>query len=113
MWDDADPHFDYLLREWLTARQADIPNIVEIREREYRVFEYLVQYIDQELARRARLAREAPRFNVIRNDGPLEHNPRRMSSPLKTDEVREFESQVGRIFGIDAFATTEWLSKPT
>ncbi|MEJ2258402.1 MAG: hypothetical protein P8X98_15700, partial [Woeseiaceae bacterium] len=106
MSDDADPHFDHLLREWLAARQAEIPNIVDIRECEYRIIDYLLQFIDEELARRARLAREVPRLSVIRNDGPLKYNPRRMSSPLKTDEVREFESQVERVFGIAASATT-------
>jgi len=48
------------------------------------------------------------RLRVITNDGPVRRNPRRMSSPIKTDEIRAFEARVNRVFGINASATTGW-----
>jgi hypothetical protein len=43
-------------------------------------------------------------------DGPVRHNPRRMSSPLKTNEIRAFESRVSHVFGMDASRTTSAIA---
>lgn len=90
------------------ARGADIPVIHVIRECRERIIQYFACCVREEMRRhRERANRKSP-FRVISNDGPVQRNPRRMSSPVKTDEVRAFEARVGHIFGINTSAITEW-----
>ena len=90
------------------ARGADIPVIPVIRECRERIIQYFAWCVREEMRRHAERANGKSPFRVIANEGPVQHNPRRMSSPVKTDEVRAFEARVGHIFGISASAITEW-----
>ena len=103
-----DPTLQELMDELDAARAADIPVIPEIRECRERIVQYFAWCVREEMRRHAERANRTSPFHVISNDSPVAHNPRRMSSPIKTDEVRAFEARVGHVFGINASAVTEW-----
>ena len=110
MSESTDPYLDKLGDEWVAARKAEIPDINKVRATRDRFIEYLAECV---LDVMDGCAAPEPRLHVITNEGPVPRNPRRMSSPIKTDEIRAFEAQVNRIFGINASATTEWpAAKP-
>jgi hypothetical protein len=103
-----DPVLRELMDELDAARGADIPVIPEIRECRERIIRYFAWCVREDIRRHAERANRKSPFHVITNDGPVKENPRRMSSPVKTDEVRAFEARVGHVFGINASAVTEW-----
>ena len=116
----TDPDLAKLEDEWIAAREAKIPDLNEVRAAKDRIITYLakcvLEYMEShadpeppELRRRRRTRR---RLRLISNDGPVRRSPHRMSSPLKTGEIRAFEDRVNRVFGIDATATTEWPGEP-
>ena len=111
MANSTDPYLNQLDDEWVAARRAEIPDLNEVRAKRRRIIEYLAECV-LEVMRGCTTSTDAvptgPRLRVIRNDGPVRRNPRGMSSPIKTDEIRAFEARVNRIFGIDARAVTEW-----
>ena len=90
------------------AKNAEIPSLVEIRECDQRIIKYFTRCVMEEMGWFREPAVRYPALRVITNDGPVQHNPRRMSSPLKTDEIRDFENRVCQVFGIEASAMTEW-----
>lgn len=101
----------YLARledELRAARSAEIPNLVDIRDCKARFIEYLAMCVLEEMESRVQLGPRGPRLDVFCNDGPVRQNPRRMSSPVKTDDIRAFENRVSRVFGVTVSATTEW-----
>ena len=108
MGECLDPFLQRLMDDLDAARQRDIPILAEVRERSERITRYLTWCVCEEIRRHARDDDSESRFHVITNDGPVQHNPRQMSSPVKTDEIRAFEAAVGRVFGIHASAKTEW-----
>lgn len=111
MSESTDPLLDRLGDRWVAARRAEVPDLREVRAAEALFIEYFAWCvlevmdcgIDCGTANPA-----GPRLGVIRNDGPVRDNPRGMSSPVKTDEIRAFEDKVRRVFGVDASATMEW-----
>ena len=113
MSESSDPYLNHLDDQFVAARRAKIPDLTVIRARRKRIIEYLAQCVLEVMEGSASSSDPepgGPRLRVITNDGPVRHNPRRMSSPIKTDEIRAFEARVNRIFGIDARAMTEWPS---
>lgn len=107
-----DPFLQQLMDDLDAAKAAEIPRLSEVRERWERIVRYLTRCVRQEMRRHADRANREPPFRVITNDGPVQPNPRRMSSPMKTDEIRDFEERVSRVFGIEASAITEWPGLP-
>ena len=105
-----DPFLQQLMDDLDAAKAADVPRLCEVRERRERIIRYFSRCVREEMRRHAALANPEPPLRVITNEGPVAHNPRRMSSPLKTDQIRAFEARVSRVFGIDASAMTEWLA---
>ena len=108
MGECLDPFLRRLMDDLEAARRRDIPVLAEVRKRRERIIQYFAWCVREEIRRHAEDAKREPRFHVITNDGPVQHNPRQMSSPVKTDEIRAFEAAVGRVFGIRASAKTEW-----
>ena len=110
MGSSTDPYLNQLEDAWIAARRAEIPDLKEIRAARGRMITYLAQCVLEEMDRMAAQEPAVPRrrLHLISNDGPVRHNPRHMSSPVKTDAIREFEARVNRVFGINASATTEW-----
>ena len=103
-----DPFLQQLMDDLDAAKAADIPRLSEVRERRERIIQYFTCCMRKEMRRHAALTNREPLYRVIANDGPVRSNPRRMSSPLKTDEIRDFERRVNSVFGIDASAMMEW-----
>ena len=116
MGSSTDPYLNQLEDAWVAARRAEIPDLKEIRAAKDRIIVYLAQCVIEEMDRMAAQEpvepRQRRRWRLISNDGPVRHNPRSMSSPLKTDEIRAFEARVNLIFGINATTTTEWPGEP-
>jgi hypothetical protein len=110
MGDCLDPFLQRLMDDLDAARRRDIPVLSEVRKRRERIARYFTWCVCEEIRRHGKDEKREPRFRVIANDGPVQHNPRQMSSPVKTDEIRAFEAAVGRVFGIRASAKTEWPS---
>lgn len=108
MIDINDPCLDRLSGAYFEAIYADIPSLTRVRSSRDRLCEYIAWCMRYGLWVRTERPAYRPRLHVITNDGPVKCRPRRMSSPMKTDEIREFERRVGRVFGIKASATMEW-----
>lgn len=106
-----DPVLQELMDDFDAARGADIPVLPEIRECRARIIRYFAWCVREEMRRHVEHAKRKSPFRVISNDGPVQQNPRRMSSPMKTDEIRAFETTVSHVFGINALAKTEWLTE--
>lgn len=109
----TDPYLQRLEDNFEAARTAAVPNIAEIRARREQIIEYIARCTISELVRQVLPLGPGPRLRAITNDGPVQYTGRRMSSPLKTDEIRAFEARVGDVFGIRASATTEWPADRT
>ena len=107
-----DPVLGQLIDDYHAAKNADIPSLVEIRECDERIIKYQTRRVLEELGWYRQPVTRYPALRVITNDGPLQRDPRRMSSPMKTDEIRAFESTINRVFGIGASAMTEWPTEP-
>jgi len=107
-----DPCLDRLGDAYFDARQAEIPSLVRIRATRKRLCQYIAWCIANRLWEETEEPARRPDLRVITNEARVHHNPRRMSSPLKTDEIRAFEARVSRVFGIDASAMMEWPAKP-
>ena len=103
-----DPFLQQLMDYLDAAKAADVPVLAEVRKRRERIIRYFTWCVREEMRQRATPADYESPFRVISNDGPVQPNPRRMSSPVKTDEIRDFEDRVSRVFGIEASAMTEW-----
>jgi hypothetical protein len=111
MSESTDPYLDHLGDQWEAARKADVPDLNEVRAHRQRFIEYLAKCVLEVMDGCNDCTASAPtgpRLRVITNDGPVRRSPRRMSSPIKTDEIRAFEARVNRVFGTDARAMTEW-----
>ncbi len=112
----TDPYLNRLDDEWVAACRAEIPDLGKVRATRDRVIDYLARCVLEMMDSYATSTDPepaGPRLHVITNDGPVRRNPRRMSSPIKTDRIRAFEARVNRIFGIDACAVTEWPNGPS
>jgi hypothetical protein len=109
MAQSTDPLLQRLVDDFDAAKMANVPDLAEVRKRKKRIIEYFTWCVLEEMRKHARRADRGPRFRIIANDGPLLHNSRRMSSPMKTPELRNFEDRVRYVFGIDSTAMTEWL----
>jgi hypothetical protein len=103
-----DPCLERLGKAYFGAMKAEIPNLVIVRAARQRLHQYTVWCIRNRLWEKSDIPDRRPSLRVIINDSPVQPNPRRMSSPMKTDKIREFENQVGRVFGIRASAMMEW-----
>lgn len=103
-----DPFLQQLMDDLYAAKAADVPVLAEVRKRRELIVRYFTWCVREEMRRHGRPADTEPPFRVITNDGPVQPNPRRMSSPVKTNDIREFENRVSRVFGIAASAITEW-----
>ena len=106
IWDD--PCLDRLGKAYFGAMQAKVPNLVTVRASRELLHEYIVWCVRNKLWVEPERTERRPSLQVIINDEPVRPNPRRMSSPIKTDEIREFETRVSRIFGISLSAMMEW-----
>jgi hypothetical protein len=104
----SDPYLEQLGEEMVAARRAEVPDLNEVRATKDRFITYLARCVLDEMDRMDPPEPSGPRLDVISNDGPVRRNPRRMSSPMKTAEIRAFELEVNRVFGTNAVATTEW-----
>ena len=108
MFDFHDPVLDRLSDAYFGEILADVPNLVEVRASRDLLIDYIVWCIRNRHWEVTNRPAPPPDLHVITNDGPVRRNPRRMSSPLKTREIRAFESRVNRVFGIEASAMMEW-----
>jgi hypothetical protein len=111
MIDIDDPCLDRLAERYFGELFAEIPNLARVRAYEAQLLDYIVWCLSNRLWEKSEQPDRRPDLSVITNDGPLQPNPRSMSSPLKTDEIRRFEAHVGHIFGIRASAMMEWPAK--
>lgn len=110
MNDFDDPCLDRLGDQYFGEIFAEVPNLAKVRAYKERLCDYIVWCLRNGLWEKTQEQHRRPNLEVITNDGPVRPNPRRMSSPLKTDEIRAFERRVGRIFGIRASAMMEWTA---
>lgn len=101
-----------LIDDYHAAKNAEIPSLVEIRECDERIIKYYTRCVLEEIGWYREPVIRYPALRLITNDGPVRHNPQHMSSPMKTDEIRAFESTINRVFGIGASAMTEWPTEP-
>ena len=89
----------------VAAIQAQAAKLVHMEDR---LHEYIRWCIRNGLWEKPQAPSRRPNLRVITNDRAVQPNPRRMSSPMKTVAVREFESRVSRVFEIEALAIMEW-----
>ncbi len=108
MMERNDPCLDRLSDAYFGEIFADIPNLARVRAHQNRLCDYIAWCLRNGLWEDTEKPSYRPSLRVITNDGPARRNRRRMSSPMKTDEIREFESRVSRVFGIRASAMMEW-----
>lgn len=108
MFDFHDPLLDRLADAYFGEIYAEIPNLAKVRASRDLLIDYIVWCIRNGHWVVTKRPTPRPDLTVITNNGTVRRNPRRMSSPLKTTEVRAFESRVSRVFGINASASMEW-----
>ena len=114
--DDTESYELYL--EWLAARHAEIPDLVEIRRLRRAVEEAMDRAIDDYLSALSEdeegeihpLTRRPPVRLLISND-ELTSGPRSsLCSPVKTEAMRRFEREVRAVFGETGPGVTLWPS---
>jgi hypothetical protein len=105
-----DPLFDRLFEAYFDERSAKIPDLAKVRASRDLLCRYIAWCLKNGLWLHTQRPDRRPDLRVIINDGPVRHNPRRMSSPLKTNEIRAFESRVSHVFGMDASRTTSAIA---
>lgn len=108
MIDFDDPCLDRLGGQYFGEISAEIPNLARVRAYKATLCDYIVWCLRNGLWEEPEEPGRRPQLQVITNDGPVRPNPRRMSSPIKTNAIREFEQRVGRVFNIQASAMMEW-----
>ena len=108
MFDFHDPVLDRLSDAYFGEIYAEVPNLVDVRASRDLLIDYIVWCIRNGHWEETKRPVRRPALKVITNNDPVRANPCRMSSPLKTDEIRVFESRVNRVFEIDASAMMEW-----
>jgi hypothetical protein len=111
MFDVHDPLLDRLSEAFFGAIHAEVPNLVKVRASRDLLIDYTVWCLRNRLWEETEPVARRPDLRVITNNGAVRPNPRRMSSPLKNDEIREFEKRVSRVFDIDASAMMEWRAE--
>jgi hypothetical protein len=113
------PELDKRFDEWIVARRADIPNLVEIRSTEESLLELLIPALEEhvdEMHETSRCREAFPVLTELRlltNDSPTEIEPKGMCSPVKTADIRRFEQQVRAVFGDAGTCQTIWPGHAT
>lgn len=113
MNDFDDPCLDRLGGQYFGEIFAEIPNLAKVRAYKDQLCDYIAWCLRNGVWEEPEETDRRPDLQVITNDGPVKPNSRRMSSPLKTDEIREFERRVSYVFGIEASAMMEWPGSVT
>jgi hypothetical protein len=105
----SDPRLQELHDRLDEALEADIPSLPEIRRRRKKIIMYLAGCVWEVLYACGEKAPANSRFRVITNDAPEPATLRGFCSPIKTDEMREFEAAAREVFGDIEQCTTAWL----
>ena len=102
----SNPHIDEFeaIREQLdNARRATIPDLAEIRKYREMFYEFLVdrtlELMESERNEEALRIKVGVDFSVISNDSPTLSAPHGLCSPVKSDDIRQFENLVRTVFG--------------
>jgi hypothetical protein len=105
----SDPRLQELHDRLDEALEADIPSLPEIRRRREKIFMYLARCVWEVLYAHGEAAPAGSRLRVIANDSPGPGSPRGICSPIKTDELRQFEASAREVFRNAGTCTTVWL----
>ena len=105
----SDPRLQELHDRLDQALEADIPSLPEIRRRREKIFMYLARCVWELLYAHGETAPAGSRLRVITNDSPAPRSPRGICSPVKTDELRQFEASAREVFRNAGTCTTVWL----
>ena len=102
----SDPHTDEIeaMREQLdNARRATIPDLAEVRRYREMFYEFLVdrtlELMESERNEEALRIKVGIDFSVISNESPTLSAPRGLCSPVKSNDIRQFENLVRKVFG--------------
>ena len=107
----SDPELQALHNQLDEAWTADVPNIAEIHRCRTRIFKHLIRCALGLTDADAKKGAGQPTLRVISNDAPDASTPRGICSPLKTDEIRQFEASARAVFGDMASCTTTWSDR--
>ena len=102
-----------VLREQLhRARRAEVPNLAEVRKYREMFYEFLVdrtlEIMEADRNESTLRIKVSVDFDVIRNDSPRFSASRGLCSPVKTQEIRQFEEAARKVFGDVEFCGTAW-----
>jgi len=105
----TDPELQKLHDRLDEALEAEIPCLPEIRRRRKRIITYLAACVMEPMHPVGDPPQKPSALRVIANDSPLPSTPRGICSPIKTDEIRQFEAAAREVFGNIGPCTTSWL----
>ena len=94
------------------ALRAEVPDLSEVRKYREVFYEFLVdrtlEIMEADRNERTLRVKVSIDFDVISNDSPRLSNPHGLCSPVKTEEIRQFEEAVRKVFGDVEFCGTAW-----
>ena len=105
----SDPRLQELHYQLDEALEADIPSLPEIRRCREKILLYLARCVWEVLYAHGERAPTSSRLRVITNVSPEPGSPRGICSPVKTDELRQFEASAREVFRNAGTCTTIWL----
>ena len=105
----SDPRLQELHDQLDEALEADIPSLPEIRQRRQKIIMHLARCVWEVLYAHGEVAPASSRLRVITNDSAAPGSPRGICSPVKTDELRQFEESAREVFRNAGTCTTVWL----
>ena len=102
-----------VLREQLhKARRAEVPDLAEVRKYREMFYEFLadrtLEIMEADRYESAPRVKVSVDFDVISNDSPGLSASRGLCSPVKTEEIRQFEKAARKVFGDVEFCGTAW-----
>ncbi len=108
MTQSPDLKFQALADALQKAWAAEVPNIPDILRCQERITEHLARCAWEFTQADGDEPADRLSFDVIRNDAPEASAPRGICSPVKTDEILQFEASVRAVFGDIESCTTIW-----
>ena len=107
----SDPELQTLHDQFDEAPAADVPNLVEIRIRKDRIYEYIARCVIDVMNTGWNEQSDRVTLRTISNDSPMPGAPRGNCSPVKTLEIRRFEDLVRKVFGDVGSCETAWVEE--
>lgn len=108
MTEDATDRLEQKYEEWLAAKGAEVPNLLEVRDSFEEFAKLMAIAVRQELWGIRVQPKDPVPLSVVRNDQPSPTEVRGPSSPVKCEEIQELEALAKSLFGDSVVCSTVW-----